>query len=301
MKKSPYMLQYIFFKICLIATSSNNKTRSFTHIQKQNDGLKLKRKFNNNDESATCDKSSPRKKTKNFGSLSITSASNDNLQAQIFDKNNITTTLESDNFQNESNYKYLKLKLFSQLSTWKIEDEKKNLKNYSINDMEENDLKKYTTEKRKIRNRLFLFYASLGDHTNIIKKAVNTISYDDYSNDIKYQFDFFECIFYAIKRYTTSTHFLYKYDGLKIIDFYTTLPARLYIFEKAFQIVERFEIFIIFFKHQYLMDFSQNDKILLNNSLDEIFRYLKNLFKNLDAISLSCFNINEIFKKAVLK
>ncbi|WUR05004.1 uncharacterized protein VNE69_11167 [Vairimorpha necatrix] len=295
------MLQYIFFAICSIATSSNNKTHSFTHIQKQNDALNLKKKLNNNDESAFFDQSYPMKKTKNIGSLSITLVSNDNLHSQNIDKNNITATLESDNFQSESNYKYLKFKLYDQISTWEFEDKKKHFVNNLVKDMKENEIKKYTSEKLKISNKLYPFFASLTNNINIIKKAVNNIPRDDYSNDIKDQFEFFECIFYAIKRQSTSKHFLFKYDSSKIIDFYTSLSARLYIFEKAFQIVERFEIFLIFFKHQYLNDFEEKDKFAIHNSLDETFKHLKNLFKNLDAISQSCFNINDIFKKAVSK
>ncbi|WUR05006.1 uncharacterized protein VNE69_11169 [Vairimorpha necatrix] len=234
---------------------------------------------------------------KNHDLLSKTTIFGDNLYVQHVDMKNNITTSEINSFQNISDYKYLKYALNIEISYWNYEDDKKYFKIHFIKNMPKNEVKKYFNEKANIRMKLFPYYTSLKNYLNIIRTAVNAVHHDEYSNDIREQFDFFEQFIDSIKEYTAARQYLIKFDSIKIIHFYDTLPTRCKILTNKYQIVERFEIFVNFFIHHYLNAIN-NDKEEIQ-ALHEILKNLLILCNNLDAISINCLSINEIFKKSI--
>ncbi|WUR05005.1 putative SP-containing protein [Vairimorpha necatrix] len=238
-------------------------------------------------------------KFENYYFLSRFSSYNFNLYLQYNNMENDVINLDVNNLQRLTDYKLLNKKLYDLNTTWDLEDNNKNIQCYFLKYINIKEIENIKKPKRYIHYTLNSFCESMNKYINIIKTKALNMPQDEYTGDINEQLDFFINVLYSINKYTFSRYLTFRYDGPKIIDFYSSLIIRLNFLEKEFLLVDRFEMFKIFFEWKYLTDFNEDKKLLIQNALKKISQNLNNVFTKADKLCGWCFEIISNMERAI--
>ncbi|WUR05007.1 uncharacterized protein VNE69_11170 [Vairimorpha necatrix] len=286
------MLQYLFLVVCSEVKNYNKEPDFFPKVLYYPDNSKNNKKLDT-DCADFYVLITPSIKNKKADPSSSTSEYNSSYLQYVNRKKRIIT-LGVNGLLNIIDYKSLKQKLCDQINIWNIEDHDDNLKWHKNNRMDENEIRMFEKSKKYVKREFAVFYKNFNQLLTIIKIALNKITYDEYSDDLKDQLDFFEEIFGYLKIFTTAKNLSYKYNSSKIMEFYGNLPIRMNTFKEEFNIVDRFEIFKAFFEYKYIIIYNEIEKNAIQCAFETIHCKVKRLFSNLRKITLNSNKVVEL-------
>ncbi|WUR02907.1 uncharacterized protein VNE69_03126 [Vairimorpha necatrix] len=312
------MIQYIFFISCTqklnkktesnapntqIALQDNNY-ESVPNAEKNEGNLPLKKRkillnvsksFNNGDSTQRFllkRKHSPNNEYVNICDKST--CENTKLQSHKYnqDKNKEKRPINDETFKSDLEI------LNNQIDQWDFDDDLLEWP-YTLKNCHNNvyEVKMHINNMKIIYGHFFSFYGELDCNLTKIESFIFFVAKDEVSKKlILEQLLFFKYCFDYIKK-ISPFYLHYKYHSMKLISNYSTLPIRLNVLFKKFQLLENFKSLEYALERSFNFSLTNDGKEILGKT----YQKLDSLFRSLNEIYTVCSNIVLNLKVLIFK